>query len=281
MGYVPGQGAGSTTTGTTVPGATTGGPAVSGTPFPGTGQPEAGVSRQWWNAQVVTEKQAAIGPYRTTDIRPVSTKKATIGQMLLTFDNPDNWTPQAVDDLQSELWQAGFYKGKTPTFTPGERDGLTRSAFAAALKEASRGNEPLSTFLANRAAARKQAGLTTDASGASGSGTGKQVAQLSDPATLNSELDKAMTSVLGTGATDAQRKAFVAGVQHAQQAQTDSYNNGATAITGVDPTAQAAQFARAQDPVKADSRGAVKVASVIQQMLSGQMPAQSMSTLGT
>lgn len=77
---------------------------------------------------------------------------------------------------------------------------------------------------------------------------------------------KAGTEVLGRGLTDAERATF----EQKFRAMESGQIAGTAAFDAPDPNVFAEEQVRALDPVKADSRSAVKVAGVISRMLGGE-----------
>lgn len=104
--------------------------------------------------------------------------------------------------------------------------------------------------------------------------------EVANPLDLRAALKQAATEVLGGGITDEQIAAISDRFQQQQiGAQRSTYNTAETGGTSVAaPSFEnfAEEQVRALDPIKADSRSAVKVASVIQQMMEGKMPSHSL-----
>lgn len=233
--------------------------------FPGTGAGSAplDISNQWANARVVTAPAHqvagnAVNGQRTLTSGVISAK--TIGQMLLEFDTSQA-DPAQVTELQQLLWNGGFYgTGKKPTFTPGERDDKTRTAFVKALKEAARSQSPFGSFLDERAQARVTSGLAGAASTVH-----TNIIQHRSLADVDSGALAGFQAALGRAPTAKEAAAFTAGYRTSEtKAQPDTSSGGTFTVTDPgSPQTAAAEYARTNNQGTADDYSRLQAFNVM------------------
>lgn len=189
---------------------------------------------------------------------------------------PAKWKTEDLAAFQHRMFSAGLYGSMHESEVPFGVFDLTSQRAWQELVDAS---------VAYQAVGKKV--TPQDILGGIPSGAGRGAtrapfnAQVSNPIDMRAALKVAATEVLGGAITDEQINAISDRFQQQQiGAQRSAYNTadtGGTSTAAPDFGSFAKEQVRALDPVKADARGAVKVASVIQQMLGGRMPAQSLS----
>lgn len=228
--------------------------------FPGTGV--AGVSSDWWNQKIVQEsspakgklpiKDGVIGPFApdAPGVHPqmVGDTPKTVGQMIYEFDN--GRYDSVIGDLQGGLWNGGFYgRSKKPTFTPGIRDDLTRSAFIRALKRAVHTQEDFGTTVMQAAIARSKAGMVGGGS-ADGGATSTNVIQHASPTDVGAGALAGFQAALGRGPTEKEKAAFLAAYRKQETvAQPETAGGGTFNITSAgSPETAAEQYARQGSP---------------------------------
>lgn len=204
------------------------------------------------------ENQTSFG---TTQDIFTSAKKMWEQQSVERKKNPDGLT--SFEQLQQELWQAGFY-GQTSYDSV--HVGQWTKQTEAALKEAV-------TSYEHTVIGPQKAGQVTSASpttfteflqqnqtfGQDGGQTSKTSASakpappppvsLQDPESIKQAAQTAAMDALGHGLTDDQLQRFVQQFQAAQTAaHQQAYADGSTNYTDPDLTSQASSFAQSADP---------------------------------
>jgi len=115
--------------------------------------------------------------------------------------------------------------------------------------------------------------------GAVGGGQAPASAAIANPLDVRETLKAAATSVLGSGLDEATidrlTEAFQAEQARAQMSYQSAQQGGGTVENAPSLEAFAKNAVRNTDPVKADSRNVVRVASTIENMLAGSLPSQS------
>lgn len=194
-----------------------------------------------------------------------------------------SWDDAKVRDFQERAFSAGLYgtsdRSRVRWGDPTDADtfNIWKDRVAAAAGFMNQGRK-VTPWDALDLAGQGSTGVDADGERAPFS------AQVANPIDMRAALKRAATEVLGGAISDEQISAISDAFQQQQVgAQQSAYNTseaGGTSTAAPDFGNFAEEQVRALDPIKADSRSAVKVASVIQQMMEGRMPAQQLPAEG-
>lgn len=228
--------------------------------------------------QSQVQSQATDDPpiyWGTANSRGRQTRNSPIIHKSEALVAPARWKAEDLSSFQRRMFDAGLFGNMTETDIPfGTFDVYTQQAWKQLVDSAE-------AYTAVGQKIRPQDIL--DRMPAVGGGPKARErdpfsAQVANPADIRRGLKAAAREVLGNGdLPDDQLGRMVVAFQAQQvQAQKAAYTANETGGTTVaaDFETFAATQVRKLDPVKADSRGAVKVASVIGRMLGGTMPSE-------
>jgi hypothetical protein len=234
-----------------------------------------GVDAGTLNAPLITGYQdtASKDPFGS----PFTVKQPVVGTVLEAVKAWYNLSSADRVEWANHLEAAGYLssnvdsKGRVTRRNPK----TVESAYHTAVLDAARSGMTVHDLIV-------QAEGEATASGATGGGATVAPfnAQVSNPLDIRAGLKAAATKVLGGALPEAKINELISEFQQqqvgAQRSLYDTNQTGGTAVAAPDLGTFAQSRVRAIDPVKADSRSAVKVASVIAQMLAGHMAGQQL-----
>lgn len=196
---------------------------------------------------------------------------------------PLGWSKEKISDTQRLLDKLGLY-GKDGT-TLGEWSPQDQKVFGTVLAYANQSGLTWKETIAEWTMVGLPRELKAQLAANTAAGPPPLSIKLANPADLKAVFKAAARSILGNGNLDEDTIARLTAAFQAEQtrAQTSEYNTvqaGGASIDAPDADVFAEEQVRALDPIKADARGAVKVASVIQRMMEGTMPAHRLPAEG-